>query len=156
MPKSSRYALILDTIKTELAKDVTLKIENVFTKETTISTTNATIYVNIINDTLDTMSTESRHVPGLRECTVGIYGVIKNPLDGGNMGTAAIAHGLLVEKIDKRIDNIAASLPVTDTTTAGYTITMYSIRAGGVTGFVDDKSDKVAILYDCVVRYVQQ
>lgn len=156
MPKTSRYELILDTIKNELSKDTSLVVSNVFTKETTISTERATIYVNVINDDLDTILTESKYSAGIRNCKVGIYGIIKNSLDGNNVGTAAIAHGLLVEKIDKRIDNIAAALPVTDTTTAGYTISIHSIQSAGVTGFVDDKSDKVAILYECNVRYVQQ
>lgn len=156
MPKSSRYQLILDTIIAELAKDTSLKVERVFTKETTISTEKATIYVNVINDDLNTLTTENRYNPGYRNCKVGIYGVIKNPLDGGNVGTASIAHGVLVEKIDRRIENIAAALPIADTTTAGFTITMHGIQAGGVTGFVDDKSDKVAILYECNVKYLQQ
>jgi hypothetical protein len=65
-------------------------------------------------------------------------------------------HGQLSEKIDKAMDAVEATLPYSDVTSAGYTVTLHSIETGNVTGYVDDKSDKVGLLYEVTISYLQQ
>jgi hypothetical protein len=87
---------------------------------------------------------------------VGCYAIQKNPLDSQELGTAALAHGVLAEKLDVVMDNVAAVLPYSDTTAQGYTITLHAIETNSVTGYVDDKSDKVALLYEATFTYLQK
>lgn len=147
--------MALDLLRDKLTDDNTLNVINVFTKETILSTTKANVYVNIISDTLTPINTESAFKTAVRRMLIGIYAVQKNPLDSQELGTAAIMHGQLSEKIDKVIDAVADELPYTDTTTAGYTVVLHSIETGNVTGYVDDKSDKVALLYEATISYLQ-
>jgi hypothetical protein len=72
-----------------------------------------------------------------------------------NEGLGAINHGIIVEKIDKCIDAVAAELPTSETTAAGYDILIHSIDTSSVTGYVDDKGDNMAIMYEVVLTYVQ-
>lgn len=153
--KSSKYEIALDLIREKLADDYTLNPVNVFTKETVLSNTKANVYTNIISDDVAEDLVESRYTPGLRKVRIGCYAVQKNPLDSQELGTAALMHGVLAEKLDKVMDNVAAALPHTDTTDQGYTITLHAIETNSVTGYVDDKSDKVALLYEATFTYIQ-
>lgn len=156
MAKTSKYEIALDIIRGKIADDYTLQSVNVFTKETVLSNTKANVYTNIISDDIAEDLVESRYSPGLRKMRVGCYAIQKNPLDSQELGTAAIAHGVLAEKLDRVMDAVASSLPYTDTTDQGYSITLHSIETNSVTGYVDDKSDKVALLYEITFTYLQQ
>lgn len=155
MSKSSKYEIALDLIREKIADDYTLNPVNVFTKETVLSNTKANVYTNIISDDVAEDLVESRYTPGLRKMRIGCYAIQKNPLDSQELGTAALMHGVLAEKLDKVMDNVAAALPHTDTTDQGYTIRLHAIETNSVTGYVDDKSDKVALLYEATFTYLQ-
>ena len=153
--KTSKYEIALDLVREKVADDHTLKSVNVFTKETVLSNALANVYTNIISDDVAEDNMESRFSPGLRKMRIGCYAIQKNPLDSQELGTAAIAHGVLAEKLDLVMDNVASALPYTDTTDQGYTITLHSIETNSVTGYVDDKTDKVALLYEATFTYLQ-
>lgn len=153
--KTSKYAIALDLIREKLADDYTLNVVNVFTKETVLSNTKANVYTNIISDDVAEDLVEYSYTPGLRKLRIGCYAIQKNPLDSQELGTAAIAHGILAEKIDKVMDNVANALPYADTTEQGYLIRLHGIETNSVTGYVDDKSDKVALLYEVTITYLQ-
>lgn len=154
--KTSKYEIALALLRDKLAEDYTLKPVNVFTKETVLSNTKANVYTNIISDDVAEDLTESRFTPGLRKMRVGCYAIQKNPLDSQELGTAALAHGVLAEKLDVVMDNVAAVLPYSETTEQGYTITLHAIETNSVTGYVDDKTDKVALLYEATFTYLQK
>jgi hypothetical protein len=156
MSTTSKYAMALDLVKDKLSDDKTFNVINVFTKETALSNTKANVYVNLISDTLTPLNTESGFRTSIRRLLLGIYAVQKNSLDSQELGTAAIMHGQLSEKIDKAMDAVEATLPYSDVTSAGYTVTLHSIETGNVTGYVDDKSDKVGLLYEVTISYLQQ
>jgi len=107
--KTSKYAIALDLIREKLAEDYTLNVVNVFTKETVLSNTKANVYTNIISDDVAEDLVEYSYTPGLRKLRIGCYAIQKNPLDSQELGTAAIAHGILAEKIDKVMDSIVGS-----------------------------------------------
>lgn len=153
MASTSRYAFVLDSLRSYLDDESTFDVRKVFTKETFTSNTKTLIYANIISDDLAQFSAESRLNYGARTIKVGIYAVATKALDTADAGTGAILHGQIVEKIDARIDAWANTLPTGDTTTAGYTVTIHSIQTAGVTGHVDDKSPTVALLYELDVHY---
>ena len=106
--KTSKYEIALDLLRDKLAQDYTLKPINVFTKETVLSNTKANVYTNIISDDVAEDLVESRYTPGLRKMRIGCYAIQKNPLDSQELGTAALAHGVLAEKLDVVMDNVAA------------------------------------------------
>jgi hypothetical protein len=153
MPTTSRYAYILDTLRAGLATETTFDVHKVFTKETFNSTTKTVIYCNIISDDLAQLNAESKYIYDVRTIRCGIYAVALQGLDSNNAGTGAITHGSVVEKIDKVIDDLALTLPNGDTTSAGYTVTLHTIRTAGVTGHVDDKSAKIPLLYEVDINY---
>ena len=90
-------------------------MHKVFTKETFNSTTKTVIYCNIISDDLAQLSAESKYIYDVRTIRCGIYAVALQGLDSNNAGTGAIMHGSVVEKIDKVIDTLAATLPTATT-----------------------------------------
>jgi hypothetical protein len=153
MPTTSRFAHILTTLRTALATESTFDVHKVFTKETFNSSTKTVVYVNIISDDLAQINAESKYIYDVRTIRCGIYAVALQGLDTNNAGTGAVVYGTVVEKIDKVIDAIALTLPVSDTTTAGYTVTLHSIRTAAVTGHVDDKSAKIPLLYEVDINY---
>jgi hypothetical protein len=156
MATTSRYAFALDLLRSKLELEPTFDVRRVFVLEQIGSTTKTEVYVNIISDDVETAQTESSfiHSP-LRRMTIGIYAIAKNGLDSMNDGLGAVQHGLIVERIDKAIDALAADLPQSEVTAAGYDILMHSIDTTSVTGYVDDKGDNVAVMYECQITYVQ-
>lgn len=155
MSKSSKYEVALELVRSKIADDADLLPVNVFTKETVLSNKKANVYMNIISDDLAQDVVESRYTPGLRKLRLGCYAIQKNPLDSQELGTAALLHGVLAEKLDIVMDNVAAVLPWSEDTEQGYTITLHSVETNSVTGYVDDKSDKVALLYEVTFTYLQ-
>lgn len=155
MNTSSRYAIALEIIRNRVAEDPYLQNIAVLTKETLLSNSKANVYINIISDDVAQFSSETTFMKGIRELQIGIYAVQKNPLDSGELGTASLLHGTIAERIDKVVDNVANDLPYTAVTDAGYTVTLRTIETQSVTGYVDDKSDKVALLYQVSIRYMQ-
>lgn len=153
MATTSRNKFILDTLRTYLSAEPTFEVHKVFTKETFQHPTKTVVYVNIISDDLAMTPAESRYIYNKRVIRVGIYAVARQALDTTNAGTGADKHGQVVEQIDKAIDAMANALPVTDTTTAGYVVTLYSVNTVGVSGFVDDKGDKIPLLYEADIAY---
>jgi hypothetical protein len=156
MATTSRYAFALDLLRSKLELEPTFDVRRVFVLEQVGSTTKTEVYVNVISDDVETLQSESSfmHAP-LRRMTVGIYAVSKLGLDSMNDGLGAVQHGLIVERIDKCIDAFAAELPQSDVTAAGYEIFIHSIDTTSVTGYVDDKGDNVAIMYECQITYIQ-
>jgi hypothetical protein len=153
MATTSRNKLILDTLRTYLSAETTFDVHKVFTKETFTHNTKTVIYVNIISDDLAMITAESRQIYDKRVIRVGIYAVARQSLDTTNAGTGAEKHGQVIEQIDKAIDNMASALPISDTTTAGYTVTLHSVNTAGVSGLVDDKGDKIPLLYEADIVY---
>jgi hypothetical protein len=156
MATTSRYAFGLDLLRSKLELEPTFDVRRVFILEQVGSATKTEVYVNIISDDVETSQTESSYIHApLRRMTIGIYAIAKNGLDSMNEGLGAINHGIIVEKIDKCIDAVAAELPTSETTAAGYDILIHSIDTSSVTGYVDDKGDNMAIMYEVVLTYVQ-
>ena len=153
MATTSRNKLILDTLRTYLSAETTFDVHKVFTKETFTHNTKTVVYVNIISDDLAMVTAESRQIYDKRVIRVGIYAVARQSLDTTNAGTGAEKHGQVIEQIDKAIDNMANALPISDTTTAGYTVTLHSVNTAGVSGLVDDKGDKIPLLYEADIVY---
>ena len=153
MATTSRNKLILDTLRTYLSAETTFDVHKVFTKETFTHNTKTVVYVNIISDDLAMVTAESRQIYDKRVIRVGIYAVARQSLDTTNAGTGAEKHGQVIEQIDKAIDNMANSLPISDTTTAGYTVTLHTVNTAGVSGLVDDKGDKIPLLYEADIVY---
>lgn len=153
MATTSRNKLILDTLRTYLSAETSFDVHKVFTKETFTHPTKTVVYANIISDDLAMTNAESRYVYDARTIRVGIYAVARQGLDTNNAGTGAEKHGLVIEQIDKAIDNMANALPISDTTTAGYVVTLHTVNTVGVSGFVDDKGDKIPLLYEVDVNY---
>lgn len=153
MATTSRNKFILDTLRTHLAAEPTFDVHKVFTKETFTHPTKTVVYVNIISDDLAMLPAESRYVYNRRVIRVGIYAVARQSLDTANAGTGADKHGQVIEQIDKAIDAMANVLPITDTTTAGYVVTVHSVNTVGVSGLVDDKGDKIPLLYEADIAY---
>jgi len=156
MATTSRYAFALDLLRSKLELEPTFDVRRVFVLEQIGSTTKTEVYVNVISDDVETLQSESSfmHAP-LRRITIGIYAIAKNGLDSMNDGLGAVQHGLIVERIDKAIDALAADLPQSEVTAAGYDILIHSIDTTSVTGYVDDKGDNVAVMYECQITYVQ-
>lgn len=156
MSVTSKYAFILDAIRTQLKKDATFDVRNVFNVETATSTNKTAIYTNIISDEARPSQSESVvSYYGARQCRVGIYAIQQIPVDSNDGGLDAIAHGQVVERIEKRLDVLSGSLPLQSTTDAGYSITIHDIAQDRVTGFVADGSQVMAVLYEVIVTYVQ-
>lgn len=156
MPASSKYAFMLDTLRAALKKDATFDVRKVFNVETATSTNKTAIYTNIIgDDALPEKLESASSYYGLRQCRVGIYAIQQTPVDSNDAGLDAVMHGQIVERIEKRLDAIAATLPAGTTTTAGYTITIHDIAQDRVTGFVSDGSQTVALMYEVLITYVQ-
>lgn len=156
MPASSKYAFILDTLRAELSKERTFDVRNVFNVETAMSTIKTSVYVNVISDEARPESFESSNAYyGLRQCRVGIYAMQQTPVDSLDRGNDAVLHGEIVERIEKRLDNILTILPKSDTTAAGYTITLHNCEQDRVTGYVSDGSQAVAVLCEVLITYVQ-
>ena len=153
MATTSRNKLILDTLRTYLSAETTFDVHKVFTKETFTHNTKTVVYVNIISDDLAMVTAESRQIYDKRVIRVGIYAVARQSLDTTNAGTGAEKHGQVIEQIDKAIDNMASALPISDTTTAGYTVTLHTVNTAGVSGLVDDKGDKIPLLYEADIVY---
>jgi hypothetical protein len=153
MATTSRNKLILDTLRTYLSAETTFDVHKVFTKETFTHATKTVVYVNIISDDLAMVTAESRQIYDKRVIRVGIYAVARQSLDTTNAGTGAEKHGQVIEQIDKAIDNMASALPISDTTTAGYTVTLHTVNTAGVSGLVDDKGDKIPLLYEADIVY---
>lgn len=145
--------MILDTLRTYLSAETTFDIHKVFTKETFTHNTKTVVYVNIISDDLAMITAESRQIYDKRVIRVGIYAVARQPLDTTNAGTGADKHGQVIEQIDKALDAMANALPISDTTTAGYTVTLHTVNTAGVSGLVDDKGDKIPLLYEADIVY---
>ena len=99
------------------------------------------------------VTAESRQIYDKRVIRVGIYAVARQSLDTTNAGTGAEKHGQVIEQIDKAIDNMSNALPISDTTTAGYTVTLHTVNTAGVSGLVDDKGDKIPLLYEADIVY---
>lgn len=153
MATTSRNKLILDTLRTYLSAETTFDVHKVFTKETFTHNTKTVVYVNIISDDLAMVTAESRQIYDKRVIRVGIYAVARQSLDTTNAGTGAEKHGQVIEQIDKAIDNMANALPISDTTTAGYTVTLHTVNTAGVSGLVDDKGEKIPLLYEADIVY---
>lgn len=153
MATTSRNKLVLDTLRSYLSAETSFDVHKVFTKETFTHPTKTVVYVNIISDDLAMTPAESRYIYDKRVIRVGIYAVARQGLDTNNAGTGAEKHGQVIEQIDKALDTMALSLPITDTTTAGYTVTLHTINTVGVSGFVDDKGDKIPLLYEADIVY---
>ena len=153
MATTSRNKLILDTLRTYLSAETTFDVHKVFTKETFTHNTKTVVYVNIISDDLAMVTAESRQIYDKRVIRVGIYAVARQSLDTTNAGTGAEKHGQVIEQIDKAIDNMSNALPISDTTTAGYTVTLHTVNTAGVSGLVDDKGDKIPLLYEADIVY---
>lgn len=153
MATTSRNKLVLDTLRSYLSAETSFDVHKVFTKETFTHATKTVVYVNIISDDLANIAAESRYIQNKRTIRVGIYAVARQSLDTTNAGTGAEKHGQVIEQIDKAIDNMANALPISDTTTAGYTVTLHTVNTAGVSGFVDDKGDKIPLLYEADITY---
>ena len=156
MATTSKYAFILDSLRAQLKKEASFDVRKVFNVETALSTSKTTVYVNIIDDSgRPEINEASQSYYGLRECRVGIYAIQQTPVDSNDQGTDAALHGRIVEKIEKRIDAMLLTLPSTDTTTAGYTVTLHNLQEDRVTGYVADGSQAVAVLYEVLITYIQ-
>ena len=156
MATTSKYAFILDSLRAQLKKEASFDVRKVFNVETALSTSKTTVYVNIIDDSgRPEINEASQSYYGLRECRVGIYAIQQTPVDSNDQGTDAVLHGLIVEKIEKRLDALLLTFPVTDTTTAGYTVTLHNLQEDRVTGYVADGSQAVAVLYEVLITYIQ-
>jgi hypothetical protein len=157
MATTSKYAFIMDTLRAQLKKESTFDVRKVFNLETALSTAKTSVYVNIIDDNpLGQVNESSAAYYGMRECRVGIYAIQHTPVDSNDLGTDAVLHGQIVEKIEKRLDAMNATFPTADTTTAGYLVSIHSCREDRVTGYVSDGSQAVAVLYEIVFTYTQQ
>ncbi|HBB26308.1 MAG TPA: hypothetical protein DCZ59_08590 [Bacteroidetes bacterium] len=156
MATTSKYAFMLDTVREALKKERTFDVRKVFNVETAMSTNKTAVYVNIISDEARPESLQdNRAYYGLRQCRVGVYAMQQTPVDSNDAGLDAVLHGQIAERIERRIDAILETLPVSDATTAGYTITLHNIEQDRVTGFVSDGSQAVALMYEVLITYVQ-
>ena len=156
MPTTSKFAYILDTVRGALKKDPTFDVRKVFNVETAMSTQKTAVYVNILSDEARPESFESSNASyGLRQCRVGIYAMMQTPVDSLDAGLDAVMHGQITERIEKRLDEVLETIPTSDTTAAGFTITLHNIEQDRVTGFVSDGSQTVALMYEALVTYMQ-
>lgn len=155
MATTSRYAFALDTLRNRLADDAGFDVRSVFTKETIAPVGKVLIYANVISDDVASMITESDYQRSYRKLRIGIFAHAKSSLDSLEAGIATVEYGKIVERLDKVIDEMASYLPDGDVTSAGYNVSLLNVNTVSVSGFVDDKSDSIKILYEIEVGYTQ-
>ena len=155
MATTSRYAFALDILRNRLTDDPGFDVRSVFTKETSAPVGKVLVYANIVSDDVASIITESAYERAYRKLRVGIYAHAKSSLDSTEAGIATVEYGKIVERIDKVIDAMADDLPEADVSAAGYTISLLNVNTMSVSGFVDDKSDSIKILYEIEIGYTQ-
>lgn len=153
---STKGLHILNTIRTELDKESTFRIEKVLDREKGAKPEDTIVYVGIIYDRLEAQQQEASARAYLGEATVGIWARWKVEHDELAAGIGAAKYADVVDKIENVLNDYAVTLETnTDNATSANNIltAITGVERSSVSGFVDDGDKTGRLVYEIKVHY---
>lgn len=144
---ANRTAFIMDLIRGALATETTFDVVKVF--KDSFSDARAIVYPFIQSQTV--MESYEDGYPSRGRAVVVVYVNAKSETDPGATGKAQALHGVITQKLEDAITDLA--IPDSDTHTSGWTTTVHSAFVTGIGGLVDQAQNQIKTEYTIEVTW---